>query len=306
MGKGEGMRVSDYIRLLFLAAVWGASFLFMKIAAPEFGAVNTAFLRVFFGFVGLAVILFTLRSSFRFEGKFRSALILGAINSGLPFFMYCLAAKLLPAGYSAILNATTPLMGAIIGFCFFSEKLTARKWLGVVLGLAGIMVITSVGDAQSNEDKIAGIIACLVATSCYGVAGFLTRRWISNKGGLDPKIVAFGSQIGATLFLLPFFGWSLATGPAINWLQGDVWFSVMGLGILCTAVAYIFYFRLIADIGPLRSLTVTFLIPPFGVLWGYLILHETISEAFIIGAVIVCFSVWLVISPDKKMLAVKS
>ncbi|MRT58607.1 EamA family transporter [Enterobacteriaceae bacterium RIT693] len=300
------MRVSDYIRLLFLAAVWGASFLFMKIAAPEFGAVNTAFLRVFFGFVGLAVILFTLRSSFRFEGKFRSALILGAINSGLPFFMYCLAAKWLPAGYSAILNATTPLMGAIIGFSFFSEKLTARKWLGVVLGLAGIMVITSVGDAQSNEEKIAGIIACLVATSCYGVAGFLTRRWISNKGGLDPKIVAFGSQIGATLFLLPFFTWSITTGPSINWLQGDVWLSVLGLGFICTAVAYIFYFRLIADIGPLRSLTVTFLIPPFGVLWGYLILHETISEEFIIGAVIVCFSVWLVISPEKKMCSVKS
>lgn len=306
MGKGEGMRVSDYIRLLFLAAVWGASFLFMKIAAPEFGAVNTAFLRVFFGFVGLAVILFTLRSSFRFEGKFRSALILGAINSGLPFFMYCLAAKWLPAGYSAILNATTPLMGAIIGFSFFSEKLTARKWLGVVLGLAGIMVITSVGDAQSNEEKIAGIIACLVATSCYAVAGFLTRRWISNKGGLDPKIVAFGSQIGATLFLLPFFTWSITTGPSINWLQGDVWLSVLGLGFICTAVAYIFYFRLIADIGPLRSLTVTFLIPPFGVLWGYLILHETISEEFIIGAVIVCFSVWLVISPEKKMCSVKS
>ncbi|HEY3985979.1 DMT family transporter [Cedecea sp.] len=300
------MRVSDYIRLLFLAAVWGASFLFMKIAAPEFGAVNTAFLRVFFGFVGLAVILFTLRSSFRFEGKFCSALILGAINSGLPFFMYCLAAKWLPAGYSAILNATTPLMGAIIGFSFFSEKLTARKWLGVVLGLAGIMVITSVGDAQSNEEKIAGIIACLVATSCYGVAGFLTRRWISNKGGLDPKIVAFGSQIGATLFLLPFFTWSITTGPSINWLQGDVWLSVLGLGFICTAVAYIFYFRLIADIGPLRSLTVTFLIPPFGVLWGYLILHETISEEFIIGAVIVCFSVWLVISPEKKMCSVKS
>ncbi|KGQ13319.1 Uncharacterized protein yyaQ [Beauveria bassiana D1-5] len=178
-------------------------------------------------------------------------------------------------------------MGAIIGFSFFSEKLTARKWLGVVLGLAGIMVITSVGDAHSSEEKIAGIIACLVATSCYGVAGFLTRRWISNKGGLDPKIVAFGSQIGATLFLLPFFAWSVATGPSINWLQGNVWLSVLGLGILCTAVAYIFYFRLIADIGPLRSLTVTFLIPPFGVLWGYLILHETISEAFIIGAVIV-------------------
>ncbi|WP_227317375.1 DMT family transporter [Cedecea davisae] len=299
------MRASDYLRLLFLAAVWGASFLFMKIAAPEFGAINTAFLRVFFGFVGLAVILLMLKSSFRFDGKFRSALVLGAINSGLPFFMYCLAAKLLPAGYSAILNATTPLMGAIVGFSFFGEKLSIRKWVGVILGLAGIMVITSVGDAHSTDEKIFGIIACLVATTCYGVAGFLTRRWISDKGGLDPKIVAFGSQIGATLFLLPFFAWSVSTGPTINWIQGNVWLSVLGLGFICTAVAYIFYFRLIADIGPLRSLTVTFLIPPFGVLWGYLILNETISEGFIIGALIVCVSVWLVISPERKRAIVK-
>lgn len=298
------MRASDYLRLLFLAAVWGASFLFMKMAAPEFGAINTAFLRVFFGFFGLAVILFILKSSFNFDGKFRSALVLGAINSGLPFFMYCLAAQLLPAGYSAILNATTPLMGAIVGFTFFGEKLSARKWVGVVLGLAGIMVITSVGDSHSTNEKIFGIIACLVATTCYGVAGFLTRRWISDKGGLDPKIVAFGSQVGATLFLLPFFAWSVSTGPTINWMQGSVWLSVLGLGIICTAVAYIFYFRLIADIGPLRSLTVTFLIPPFGVLWGYLILNETISEGFIIGALIVCVSVWLVISPEKKRVAV--
>lgn len=300
------MRVSDYGRLLLLAAVWGASFLFMRVAAPEFGAINTAFLRVFFGFVGLAVILLTLKSSFNFEGKFRAALILGIMNSGLPFFMYCLAARWLPAGYSSILNATTPLMGAVIGFAFFGEKLTARKWLGVLLGLAGIMVITSVGEVQSGEGQIAGIAACLVATACYGFAGFLTRIWISNKGGLDPKIVAFGSQIGATFFLLPFFAWSVATGPTVNWLQGNVWACVLGVGLICTAFAYILYFRLIADIGPLRSLTVTFLIPPFAVLWGYLALGETINQGFILGGIIVCISVWLVVSPDKKTAAIKS
>lgn len=220
--------------------------------------------------------------------------------------MYCLAARWLPAGYSAVLNATTPLMGALIGFAFFSETLTARKWGGVVLGLVGIMVITTIGESQSTSETLTGVIACLVATGCYGVAGFLTRRWISNKGGLDPKIVAFGSQIGATLFLLPFFIWSTTTGPSINWLQGNVWASVVAVGLICTAFAYILYFRLIADIGPLRSLTVTFLIPPFAVLWGYLALGETINEGFIIGALIVCVSVWLVVSPEKASTVLKS
>lgn len=300
------MRTSDYFRLLFLAATWGASFIFMKIAAPQFGAINTAFLRVFFGFVGLGIMLLAMRSSFRFENKFKLSLILGAINSGLPFLMYCLAAKWLPAGYSAIVNATTPLMGAVIGFTFFSEKLTVRKWGGVVLGLLGIVVITTVGETNSTGYMIAGILACLVATACYGVAGFLTRRWISERGGLDPKMVAFGSQIGATLFLLPFFGWSMGTKPVDNWLQGDIWFSVLALGLVCTALAYIVYFKLIADIGPLRSMTVTFLIPPFAVLWGYLVLGETINQGFILGALIVGVAVWMIVSPGKKSIRVKS
>ncbi|MFS2225989.1 DMT family transporter [Pantoea sp. B65] len=293
------MRRSDYVRLLLLAAIWGASFLFMRIAAPAFGAINTAFLRVLLGCSGLGVILLLLRSSLQFHGKLRSALLLGIINSGLPFLMYCLAAKWLPAGYSAILNATTPLMGAVIGFSFFAEKLSVKKWLGVFIGLCGIMLITTTGEIHSTTDIIAGVVACLIATGCYGVAGYLTRRWISQRGGLDPTLVAFGSQLGASLFLLPFFVFSVATRQPVNWAQPLVWLSILAVGLVCTAVAYIIYFRLIADIGPLRTLTVTFLIPPFGVLWGYLALGETINQGFIIGAVIICLAVWLVVSPGR-------
>ncbi|EPO5349404.1 DMT family transporter [Klebsiella michiganensis] len=294
------MRIADYLRLLLLAAIWGASFLFMRIAVPQFGAINTAFLRVFFGFTGLAVILFIFKSSFDFKDKFKSSVILGVINSGLPFLMYCLAAKWLPAGYSAILNATTPLMGAVIGFAFFAEKLTFRKWAGMLLGIVGIIAIATIGEPLSAEKQIAGVIACLIATSCYAIAGFLTRSWISNKGGLDPKIVAFGSQIGASFFLLPFFIWSTHSGPTVNWLQQEAWISVIAAGAICTAFAYILYFRLIADIGPLRSLTVTFLIPPFGVLWGYMVLNETVNNGFVIGAIIIGIAVWMVVSPEKN------
>lgn len=294
------MRIADYLRLILLAAIWGASFLFMRIAVPHFGAINTAFLRVFFGFAGLTVILFMLKSSFDFKGKFKSSVILGVINSGLPFLMYCLAAKWLPAGYSAILNATTPLMGALVGFSCFAEKLTLRKWAGMILGLVGIIVITTIGEVSSADKQIAGVIACLIATGCYGVASFLTQTWISNKGGLDPKIVAFGSQMGASIFLMPFFLWSTSIGPTVNWLQQDAWISVIAVGVICTAFAYILYFRLIADVGPLRSLTVTFLIPPFGVLWGYMVLGEIINNGFIIGSVIIGVAVWMVVSPEKN------
>jgi drug/metabolite transporter (DMT)-like permease len=112
--------------------------------------------------------------------------------------------------------------------------------------------------------------------------------------------------MGATLFILPFFAWSMAAGPVVNWGQIDVWASVLALGIICTALAYILYFRLIADIGPLRSLTVTFLIPPFGVLWGYLALGETITQGFILGAFIVGIAVWMIVSPGKQAVVVKS
>jgi drug/metabolite transporter (DMT)-like permease len=292
--------------LLALAAIWGASFLFMRIAAPAFGSVNTTFLRVFFALVGLAAMLLLLRTPMQFQGKLKSIMVLGIINSGVPFLMYAVAALWLPAGYSAILNATTPLMGALIGFSFFHETLTLRKWAGVMLGLVGIGLITTTGEVDLSGQLAIGVLACLIATACYGCAGFLTRRWVTERGGLDAKLVAFGSQIGAVLFLLPFFGYTLATGPAVDWAQPGVWASVLAVGFLCTAFAYLLYFRLIADIGPLRSLTVTFLIPPFGILWGYLVLGETLTGGFVFGGAVVCLAVWLVTSPARAVKSAKA
>lgn len=294
------MRTIDYIRLLSLAAIWGASFLFMRITSPEIGAVNTAFFRVLFGFIGLAILIFAIQKSLEFRGKLGKILILGTINSGIPFLMYGIAATLLPSGYSAILNATTPLMGAMIGFFVFSESLSVRKWIGIMLGIIGIAVITTVGDSNVAGNIFIGVTACIVATIGYGFASFLTRRWVTQQGGLDSTLVAFGSQLGATIFLTPFLVWTIATGPKIDWLQGNIWLSLLALGFVCTSLAYILYFRLIADIGPLRSLTVTFLVPPFAVLWGFLVLGETISSGFLLGSLIVLLSVWLIVSPDSQ------
>ncbi|GAC1036421.1 EamA family transporter [Pseudomonas sp. No.117] len=293
------MGQADGLRLLLLAAIWGASFLFMRIAVPAFGTVNTAFLRVALGALGLAVLLLLLRKSWHFTGKFWSTALLGVVNSGLPFLLYCLAARYLPAGYSALLNALTPLMGALIGFACFGEVLSRRKWLGVAIGFAGVALIVPQSSPEAGASMLTGILACLLATACYGTAGYLTRRWISERGGLDATLVAFGSQLGATLFLLPFSLATLAMNPLPAPPPASAWSSVLAVGLLCTALAYILYFRLLADIGPLRTLSVTFLVPPFGVLWGYLVLGETLATNALLGALVIGMAVWLVVSREE-------
>ena len=294
------MRVSDIIRLLGLSAIWGASFLFLRIIAPVIGAMPTAFFRVLFATAGLIILLLAMRVKWDMKGKLGAGMLLGVINSGIPFVMYSLAAKVLPAGYSAIFNATTPLMGVVIGALFFKDKLNSAKIAGVLFGLAGVAVLTRTGPVEVSGDILLGAAACLAATTCYGLASFLTKRWISDKGGLDARLVAFASQLGATAVLLPFFGYTAAVTPPASWGNTGVWLALAGLGFICTSLAYILYFRLIADLGPVKSLTVTFLIPPFGVLWGALFLGEQISWAHAVGGALIGVAVWMVLKPASK------
>ncbi|WP_278389917.1 DMT family transporter [Stutzerimonas kunmingensis] len=289
------MRPLDMFRLLALAAIWGASFLFLRIIAPVLGTFPTAFFRVLLATAGLLVILLLLRTRWDFRGKLGLCLVLGVINSGLPFALYSVAAQLVPAGYSAIFNATTPMMGVLIGALFFTEELTLAKIIGVFSGLGGVALLMRIGPVPFDTELLLGALACLGATACYGFSGFLTRRWINQGEGLDSEVVAFGSQLGATLCLLPLFGLSLLNAPPVNWGDSTVWLSLLGLGLVCTAFAYILYFRLLADIGPVKTLTVTFLIPPFGVLWGVIFLDEPLSWAYVQGGALIALALWLIL-----------
>ncbi|HBC00715.1 MAG TPA: EamA family transporter [Pseudomonas sp.] len=289
------MRPLDMFRLLALAAIWGASFLFLRIIAPVLGTFPTAFFRVLLATAGLLVILLLLRTRWDFRGKLGLCLVLGVINSGLPFALYSVAAQLVPAGYSAIFNATTPMMGVLIGALFFTEELTLAKIIGVFSGLGGVALLMRIGPVPFDTELLLGALACLGATACYGFGGFLTRRWINQGEGLDSEVVAFGSQLGATLCLLPLFGLSLLNAPPVNWGDSTVWLSLLGLGLVCTAFAYILYFRLLANIGPVKTLTVTFLIPPFGVLWGVIFLDEPLSWTYVQGGALIALALWLIL-----------
>lgn len=297
------MNPVDIFRLLSLAAIWGASFLFMRIIAPVIGSIPTAFFRVSIAAAGLLVILGLMRVSWDFKGKLKTVMLLGVINSGIPATLYSVAAQVLPAGYSSIFNATTPLMGVLIGGLFFHERLTGAKLGGVFLGLFGVGVLTRAGPVAFDMELLMGAVACLLATTCYGFAGFLARRWLDQAGGLDSRLSALGSMLGATLLLLPLFGYSVITQPPTSWGGWNVWLSLLGLGLGCTAFAYIIYFRLLSSIGPVKSMTTTFLIPLFGVLWGALFLDEPLSMAHIYGGLLIALALWMVLKPTVVKVA---
>ncbi|WP_033727562.1 DMT family transporter [Pseudomonas cremoricolorata] len=289
------MPATALVRLLLLAAVWGASFLFMRIIAPQLGTVPTAFFRVAIACLGLLAIVAVSGAGWRFQGKLGACLLLGMINSGIPATLYSVAAQVLPAGYSAIFNATTPLMGVLIGALFFQEALTAAKLTGIFLGLLGVGILSGAGPVALDAALLQGALACLAATTCYGFAGYLARRWVS---GLDSRLSALGSMLGATLLLAPAFVWSAATQPPASWGGWQVWLSLLGLGLVCTAFAYVLYFRLLGDIGPVKASTVTFMIPVFGVLWGAWLLDEPLSLAHAYGGALIAVALWLVLRPS--------
>jgi drug/metabolite transporter (DMT)-like permease len=188
-------------------------------------------------------------------------------------------------------------MGVLIGALFFREPMTLAKLSGIFLGLFGVGILSGAGPVAFDHKLLQGALSCLAATTCYGFAGFLARRWLDHQGGLDSRLSALGSMMGATLLLLPLFAYSVVTQPLASWGGWEVWLSLLGLGLVCTAFAYILYFRLLSEIGPVKASTVTFMIPAFGVLWGAWLLDEPLSMAHLYGGVLIAVALWLVLKP---------
>ena len=290
------MRSADLIRLLVLAAIWGASFLFMRIVAPVLGALWTAEIRV--AVAGLAMLGFMLlmKRGMNFRAHWKQYLVLGTMNSALPFALFSYAALTLPAGYSAILNATSPLWGALVGAAVLGETLTPRKIAGLVTGVVGVAFLVRLGPAQFSPEVLLAALACVSAALCYGIAGAYSKK---KSSGIAPPLMATGSQLGAALVLLPF----LPLSPIRGEVTPFVMLITLLLALLCSAVAYFIYFRLIADIGPTKALTVTFLIPLFALVWGTLFLGEAINLNTVIGCGMVVLATWLVVFQPVQAVA---
>lgn len=265
--------------MLLLAAVWGASFLFLRMAAPVVGSLAVAALRVT-GAALLLLPLLMLRGDLAKLRPWLPALLVSAVLSYVvPFVGLSQAARSLPAGLLSILNATTPLWGALIGWWWAGEKLSPGRLLGLAIGIAGVALLAADRSQISSGAAWQAVLLCLGSTLMYALAVHHAKRYL---GGLSPTSVSAGS-LGCAALMLALPAWWVgpqpAQGPPLAWSQVPVatWGATLGLATLCTALAYLLFYRLIARVGPSRALTVTFLIPVFGMLWGRLFLHEQIS-----------------------------
>jgi drug/metabolite transporter (DMT)-like permease len=274
---------ADAARLVALAAIWGASFLFVRIAAPVIGPVATADLRMLIA--GAALLLYYAVSGFdaQWRLRWREYLAIGALNSAAPFLLYAYAALELSVGLLAVLNATSPMWAALLGALLLREPLTPARAAGLAIGMAGVAMVSG-AEASTRWLSIA---AGLGAALCYALTGIALTRW---GRGAPARGMAVGTQLTGGLLLLPL----LALAPPGNLTPG-IAATMLALGMVCGALAYILYFRLIADIGATGALTVTYLIPLFGVLWGALALGEALTAMRVLGALVVTAGTLLVL-----------
>ncbi|MDO8248599.1 MAG: EamA family transporter [Rhodoferax sp.] len=271
---------------VLLAAIWGSSFLFMRLGTVEFGALPTAGVRVAIAALFLLPLLLWRGLGPQLSRHWKKTFFVGLLNSGIPFACISYALLSISTGLSSVLNATVPLFGAVVAWFWLKDRPHGLRILGLVIGFLGVALLA--WDKASFKPDASGlatgwaVLASLLACLCYGIAASYTKR---HLGGLPALVTATGSQLGATL--------GLALPTVWLWPQRmpgtSAWLALLAVGVLCTGVAYILYFRLIENIGPARSLAVTFVVPVFAVIYGTIFLKEAVSMWMVFcGAIIVC------------------
>lgn len=264
----------DLFDLIALGALWGAAFMFIRIAVPEFGPVALVEVRIALAAVILLALVAARRQLQHFRGRWGALTLIGALNTAVPFVLYAFATRTITAGFAAVLNATVPLFGALIGRAFFNEALGGMRAAGLGVGFVGVVVLVA-GDLSVGGGVLA-ISAALLGSVLYAVAAYLTRRMFV---GVPSLVVASGSLVdSAALLLIP----SLLLRP-VAMPGAAAWGSTIALAVGATAIGYILYFRMLERGGATRAMAVTYLIPMFGMVWGRIFLGEPVTAAMLLG-----------------------
>ncbi len=288
----------DILRLIILAAIWGSSFVFMRVIAPVLGPVVTADLRILLaGTILFAIALF---KGLNFEWK-KNALkftYIGILSLALPFTFFSYAAMYIPASYSVVLNSTTPLFGVLLAAFMLKEKITLPKVMGVGLGMLGVFVIANVKAADVDQKFLLSVFLCLVAAGLYAYNSIYVKL---NASQISPLILSSGSQIMGGLCL----AFAIPLSPPLSSPSLKVVLCLLFLAVVCTAIAMLLYYQLLESVGPTKSLTVTFLMPVFGIIWGNVFLGEIITSRMIYGSLLILAGTGLVLynkAQSKKLI----
>ena len=273
-------RYRDTAILVALAAIWGFSYIFIRVAVPAFGPVGLSLARVVVGAAGLfiwAAVRGDIGGIPRLDRRFFT---LATVNALIPYTLIAFAELHISASLAAILNATTPLFTAVIVAVLAREVIGRSLALGLGLGIAGVGILVGWSPIPFTGLVLLAVLAMLVASASYGVAGIYAKTHLT---GISSFGIAIGQQLAASLLLVPIGAGSMAIGEADKVMTRNAVLSIIALGLLCTSFAYLLYFHLIKAVGPVRTSSVTFLIPPFGILWGWLFLDEHIKPSMISG-----------------------
>lgn len=266
--------------LLLLAALWGGSFLFMRIAVPELGPIWLIELRVLLSGLTLLPWLLYLGLGNQMRHHWRSLAVVGLLNSALPFSLLAFTALSLPAGTTAILNGTVPFFGVAVAYVWLREPLNASRIVGLLLGFMGVVVLVGLRGTAITPEILGAIAAGLCAALMYAIAAPFIRLRLQ---GVPSLVIATGSQLSAAVFLIPLLPLTSPESPPSQ----RALLAVVGLALLSTSLAYILYFRLINAVGSTRALTVAYLIPLFAILWGALLLDEAITVSMVVGGALI-------------------
>ena len=281
------MTVRQATMLLALAALWGASFLFMRVAVPSLGPVVLADARV--AIAGLALLAYAAVIGARpaLRARWRDYLLLGAINAAIPFTLLSAAELEIEASLAAVLNAMAPLCGAIVGAVWLGNRVTGGAAFGLLLGVGGVALVVGLAPIELDLPFLAAVAACLAAAFAYGIGANLVKVRFTGE---PPLALAIGQQLAAALVLLPLIpAVPLRTAPDAVDIA-----CLLALALASTGIAYLLYFRLLAELGPTGGMTVIYVVPVFGVLWGALFLDEAIHASTLAGGAVILLSVWLI------------
>lgn len=284
------MRKQDIASLIILAAIWGGSYTLMRIVAPALSGMGTAWVRMILGGLLLCGYAWILASHLEMRKWWKQYLFIGALSSAIPFSLIGYGMKTLPASYGSVLNALSPLFGALFSAALLGEHLSGRKLAGIALGFIGVGILVRLGPVDVTADLLQAAAACVLATASYGYFAVHTKKHLSAAPSIG---------LAAGTLLLPALPLTVFAVPNLpsTWPSTTVLLATAVLAVVCSGVAYVIYFRLIRDVGPSRAISVTFLIPVFGTLWGVLFFEETVHLTSVLGTLTILAGMALVLGP---------
>ncbi|MES2626381.1 MAG: DMT family transporter [Pseudomonadota bacterium] len=289
------MKLPQLLQLFSLAALWGASFLFIKLAVPYFSPIPLTAVRSLVATITLMPILLISGKWPEFKRNWPHIMVIGLISTAIPATMLSISTQYTSAGFASILNALTPLFSALVAWLWLKEALNVSTVAGISLGFIGVMVMVFDRQTISANFVLLPIIAGVTGTFLYGLTGNYSRRFTQ---AVSPIVISAGCQLFSAIFMLPvaFFLWPDTSIPAQGWIYAVI------LGVFCTGVAFILYFQLLEKVGVVRTVVVTYLVPVFAMLWGTLFLAEVVTLKMLIGAALILAGVGL----STKLAGLKS